>query len=251
MLMHPTLDKLRGMKLAGMAQALQEQLELRNAEDLSFEERLGFLIDRELTQRDNQRFASRLSKAGLRQKATLEDVDYGHPRGLDRSLVRTLSTGVWLQEHRQLCVTGATGVGKTFLACAFGHQACRQGYTTRYARTSRLLQELTLAKGDGRYLRLLQGLAKTQLLILDDWGLEPLSAQERHILLELLDDRYERTSTLIASQLPTELWYEFLGDPTLADAILDRVLHSAYRIELKGESLRRKKSLTKGEAAAT
>ena len=251
MLIHPTLDKLRSMKLSGMAQALQEQLELRHAEELNFEERLGLLIDRELTQRDNQRFASRLTKAGFRQKATLEDVDYGHPRGLDRSLIRTLSAGGWPQEHRQLCVTGATGVGKTFLACAFGHQACRQGFTTRYTRASRLLQELTLAKGDGRYLKLLQGLAKTQLLILDDWGLEPLSVQERHILLELLDDRYERTSTLIASQLPTELWYEFLGDPTLADAILDRVLHSAYRIELKGESLRRKKTLTKGEAAAT
>lgn len=221
------------------------------ADELSFEERLGILVDRELTYRDNNRFTARLRKAGFRQKATLEDVDYHHPRGLDCSLVRTLSTGQWLSEHRQLCLTGATGVGKTFLACAFGHQACRQGYTTRYVRTSRLLQELSLAKGDGRYLKLMQQLAKTSLLILDDWGLELLSAQERHILLELLDDRYERTSTLLASQLPTELWYEFLGDPTLADAILDRVLHSAYRIELKGESLRRKKNLTKGEPTAT
>lgn len=251
MLMHPTLDKLRAMKLSGMSQALQEQPELRNADELGFEERLGLLIDRELTHRDNKRFTSRLRKAGFRQKATLEDIDHQHPRKLDRSLVRTLSTGQWLSDHRQLCLTGATGVGKTFLACAFGHQACRQGFTTRYARTSRLLQELMLAKGDGRYLKLMQQLAKTFLLILDDWGLEPLSAQERHILLELLDDRYERTSTLIASQLPTELWYEFLGDPTLADAILDRVLHSAYRIELKGESLRRKKSLTKSEVEAT
>ena len=251
MLTHPTLEQLRSMKLSGMAQALQEQLELRTADELPFEERLGLLIDRELTHRDNKRFTSRLRKAGFRQKATLEDIDYQHPRKLDRSLVRTLSTGQWLRDHRQLCLTGATGVGKTFLACAFGHQACRQGFTTRYARTSRLLQELMLAKGDGRYLKLMQQLAKTSLLILDDWGLEPLSAQERHILLELLDDRYERTSTLIASQLPTELWYEFLGDPTLADAILDRVLHSAYRIELKGESLRRKKSLTKPEVEAT
>jgi DNA replication protein DnaC len=239
MLTHPTLEKLRSIRLFGMASALQEQLELKNADELCFEERLGLLVDRELTNRENKRFSSQLKKAQLRQRATLEDLDYSHPRGLDKSLIRSLASCQWLKEHRQLCITGATGTGKTYLACAFAHQAIRQGYTARYHRTSRLLQEFTLAKGDGRYLTRLQQLAKTQLLILDDWGIEPLGEGEKRILLEVLDDRFERSSTLIASQLPTDLWHPFLADPTLADAILDRILHSAYRIELKGESLRK------------
>lgn len=222
-----------------MAKALREQLELNNAGDLCFEERLDLLIDRELTDRENRRFGSQLKKAQLRQRAALEDLDYSQPRGLDRSLIRSLASCQWLAEHRHLCITGATGTGKTYLACAFAHQAIRQGYTARYFRMSRLLQELTLARGDGRYLTRLQQLAKTQLLILDDWGLEPLDETEKRILLELLDDRFERSSTLIASQLPIELWHPFLNDPTLADAILDRILHSAYRLELKGESLRK------------
>jgi DNA replication protein DnaC len=207
MLTHPSLEKLREMKLFGMAKALQEQLELHNAHDLTFEERLGLLIDRELTERDNRRYTSQLKKAQLRQKAALEDLDYRHSRGLDKSLIRTLASCQWLKEHRQLLLTGATGTGKTFLACAFAQQAIRQGYTARYFRTSRLLQELTLAKGDGRYLSRLQQLAKVQLLILDDWGLEPLAEDETRLLLEVLDDRFERSSTLIASQLPTELWH--------------------------------------------
>jgi DNA replication protein DnaC len=239
MLTHPTLEKLRSMKLFGMARALQEQLELPNVYDLTFEERLGLLLDRELTERDNRRYSRQLKKAQLRQRAALEDLDYSQPRGLDRSLIRSLASCQWLAEHRHLCITGATGTGKTFLACAFAHQAIRQGYSARYFRMSRLLQELTLARGDGRYLTRLQQLAKTQLLILDDWGLEPLDENEKRILLELLDDRFERSSTLIASQLPIELWHPFLNDPTLADAILDRILHSAYRLELKGESLRK------------
>ncbi len=239
MLTHPTLEKLRSMKLFGMARALQEQLELPNVYDLTFEERLGLLLDRELTERDNRRYSRQLKKAQLRQRAALEDLDYSQPRGLDRSLIRSLASCQWLAEHRHLCITGATGTGKTFLACAFAHQAIRQGYSARYFRMSRLLQELTLARGDGRYLTRLQQLAKTQLLILDDWGLEPLDETEKRILLELLDDRFERSSTLIASQLPIELWHPFLNDPTLADAILDRILHSAYRLELNGESLRK------------
>jgi DNA replication protein DnaC len=239
MLTQPSLEKLREMKLFGMAKALQEQLELPNIHDLTFEERLGLLIERELTERDNRRYSSQLKKAQLRQRAALEDLDYRHARGLDKSLIRTLASCQWLAEHRQLLLTGATGTGKTFLACAFAHQAIRQGYTARYFRTSRLLQELTLAKGDGRYLSRLQQLAKVQLLILDDWGLEPLAEDETRLLLEVLDDRCERGSTLIASQLPSELWHPYLNSPTLADAILDRILHSAYRIELKGESLRK------------
>lgn len=175
----------------------------------------------------------------MRQRATLEDIDYRQPRGLDKSLIASLATCTWLKEHRQLCITGATGTGKSFLANAFAHQAIRHGYSAHYYRLNRLLQELALARGDGRYLARLQQLAKVQLLILDDWGLEAPSEVERHILLEVLDDRFERSSTLIASQLPSDHWHAFLNDPTLADAILDRILHSAYRIELKGESLRK------------
>jgi DNA replication protein DnaC len=240
MLTHPTLEKLRSLKLFGMAQALAEQLETRAADDLSFEARLGLLVDREAIERDNRKLSSLLRKANLRQKASLEDLDYKHPRGLDKSLMLSLASGSWLAEHRHVCVTGATGVGKTFIACALAQAACRQGYSARYFRTSRLLQELQLAKGDGSYLKRMKALANSALLVLDDFGIEPLASQDKHTLLELLDDRFDRASTLIASQLPTSLWHDFLGDnPTLADAILDRILHNAYRIELKGESLRK------------
>lgn len=241
MLMHPTLQHLRTMKLDGMAQALQEQLELNHARELSFEERLGLLVDRELTTRDNRSLARRLKNAKLKQHATLEDLDYQHPRNLDAKLVRSLASCAWLSEQHNLIITGPTGVGKTYLACAFAHQACRQGFTASYNQASRLLQELLIAKADGRYLKLLTQLAKTDLLILDDWGLEKPDAEQRRILLELLDDRYDKHSTLITSQFPTELWYDKLADPTLADAILDRVLHNSYRTELSGESLRKAK----------
>lgn len=244
MLNHPTLEALSRLKLHGMTQALTEQLELRNAEHLTFEERLAFLTDREATFRDNRRYTARLRKARLRQQATLEDLDTRHPRGLDHSLIRSLANCRWITEHRHISITGPTGVGKTYLACALAHQAIRFDHTARYARTSRLLQELTLAKGDGRYLKLMGDLAKTTLIILDDFAMEPLTNQERHILLEILDDRYERGSTLISSQLPTNLWHDYLGDRTLADAILDRFMHNSYRLELNGESMRKTKAKT-------
>lgn len=239
MLNHPTLQQLRAMKLDGMAQALQEQLELNNLGDLTFEERLALLIDREVITRDNRGFARRLKAARLKQQATLEDLDYKHPRNLDTSLIRSLATCAWIEERHNLLVTGATGVGKAFLISSLAHQACRRGFTTLYAQVGRLLQELAITRGDGRYLRSLQQITKTQLLILDDWGLDNPTPEQRRILLELLDDRYQRGSTIIASQFPTELWYASLADPTLADAILDRILHNSYRIELKGESLRK------------
>lgn len=242
MLQHPTLEKLKTMKLEGMAQAFTEQLEMNAATDLSFEERLGLLVDREATFRDNKRFSTKLRNAQLRQAASLENIDYQHPRNLDRSLIQRLASCDWLKQNHNLFMTGPTGVGKTYLASALGHQACRYDFTVIYKQTSRLLQDLVISKGDGRYFRLLTKLTKTKLLILDDWGLDTPTPEQRRILLELLDDRYERGSTLIASQLPTSLWYENLNDPTLADAILDRVIHNAYRMELKGESLRKTKN---------
>lgn len=246
MLKHPTLEKLQTMRLTGMAEAFAEQLELGSAKDLSFEERLGLLVDVEMTHRDNMRYARRLKNAKLRQKACLEDIDYKHPRQLDKSLMLSLANCQWVKEHHNLIITGPTGVGKTYLACALAHQACRKGLTAHYAQTSRLLQELVIMKGDGRYLQMLTKLARFDLLILDDWGLDNPNAEQRRILLELLDDRYERKSTLIASQFPSSLWHDNLNDPTLADAILDRIIHNAHPLELKGDSLRKtKNSLTK------
>ena len=245
MLKHPTLDKLKTMKLDGMAQALTEQLEMNGVSDLGFEERLGLLVDREATFRDNKRFSTKLRNARLRHQASLEDIDYTHPRRLDRALMQDLASCQWLKQKHNLIITGPTGVGKTYLACALGHGACRYNFSAIYKQTSRLLQELVISKGDGRYFKMLNKLTKTNLLILDDWGLDTPSPEQRRVLLELLDDRYERGSTLIASQLPVNLWYDNLNDPTLADAILDRVIHNAYRLELKGESLRKtKNSLT-------
>lgn len=240
MIAHPIVQQLRSLKLEGMAQAVQEQQEQPASRELTFEERLSLLVDRELATRDGRSLQRRLSAARLKVSATLVDVDTKHPRGLDAKLLRTLGEGHWIAEKRGVIITGPTGVGKTHIGCALAHQACRQGYTAQYTQTGRLLQELTLARGDGRYLKLMAGLARIQVLILDDWGLDLPTAEGRRILLELLDDRYERTSTIITSQFPTTAWHANLGDPTLADAILDRVLHHAYRIELKGESLRKK-----------
>lgn len=223
-----------------MALALQEQQEQPGLRELSFEERLTLLVDRERACRDTRGLQRRLSAARLKVEASLEEVDTKHPRGLDARLLRSLAQGQWIAEKRGVIITGPTGVGKTFIGCALAHQACRQGFTALYAQTGRLLQELTLAKGDGRYLKLLASIARVSVLILDDWGLDLPTAEGRRILLEILDDRYERASTIITSQFPTSAWHANLGDPTLADAILDRVLHHAYRIELQGESLRKK-----------
>jgi DNA replication protein DnaC len=238
---HPTLTKLEALRLYGMVRALNDQLQTPECANLSFEERLGLLVDREVTDRENRRMAQRLKRARLRQAAAPEDVDFRHPRGLDRSQFLALCSCAWIQKRDNLLITGPTGVGKTFLACALGQKACREGYSVQYARTSRLLGELTLARTDGSYPRALAALARVDLLVLDDWGLTPLTAEQRRDLWEILDDRYERRSTLVTSQVPVEHWYEALGDPTLADAILDRLVHNAHKLRLQGESLRKQR----------
>jgi DNA replication protein DnaC len=241
MLTYPTLDKLHILKLTGMARALQDQIRMPEVDSLSFEERLGLLVDREMTERENRRLKTRLRKAKLRHHAAIEDIDTHHPRGLDRRLVIELSSCSWIGQNHNLLISGPTGCGKTFLACALAHKACREGYSAYYTRAPRLFQEVAFAKGDGRYGKLLATFAKTDLLVLDDWGLTKLTDEHRHDLLEVLEDRHGLHSTLIASQLPVDRWHDIIGDPTLADAILDRFIHNAYKINLKGDSMRKQK----------
>ncbi|EBA00024.1 IS21-like element helper ATPase IstB [Marinobacter sp. ELB17] len=250
MLTHPTLDKLHALKLTGMASALADQSATPDITELSFEERLGLLVDREMTERDNRRLTSRLRRAGLRHTAVLEDLDYRNSRGLDKGLIQSLASCQWVKEHLNVLITGPTGVGKTWLACALAHKACRGGYTAQYVRLTRLLRELTITKGDGQYPKLLANLAKVDVLILDDWGLMKLSAENRRDLLEVLEDRYGRRSTIATSQLPIEEWHDAIGDATLADAILDRLVHNAYKINLRGESMRKRQAKLTGTTAS-
>lgn len=242
MLKHPTLDGLQTLKLTGMAAALTDQMATPEIDELAFEERLGLLVDREITERENRRLTSRLRRARLRHAATLEDIDYRNPRGLDKGLIQSLASCQWAKEHLNILVTGPTGVGKTWLACALAHKACREGYTVQYQRLTRLLRDLMIAKGDGRYTKLLATLAKVDVLLLDDWGLMKLNAENRRDLLEVLEDRHGRRSTIATSQLPIEEWHSVIGDPTLADAILDRLVHNAYKINLRGESMRKQQA---------
>jgi DNA replication protein DnaC len=247
MLTHPTLDKLQTLRLTGMYQALIEQRQVPDMVALTFEERLGLLVDRELTERENRRLTTRLRQAKLRQTACIEDIDYRHPRRLDKSFMARLATCQWVRERHNVFITGPTGIGKTWLGCALGQQACRDGLTALYLRLPRFLQELPIAKGDGRYGKLRTTLAKTDVLILDDWGLAPFSDENRRDLLEIVEDRHDRRATIITSQLPVEHWHDALGDPTLADAILDRLVHNAYKIALHGESMRKRSAtLTRG-----
>ncbi len=240
MLLHPTLEKLTSMRFTGMAAALDEQMQMDGLDDMAFEERLGILLDREQAVRETRRMKTRLRKAKLRQQGSVEDIDFRHPRGLDKSLVVRLADCQWIRKHNNLIITGPTGVGKSYLACAFAEKACREGFSALYLRTIKLFEDLSLAKGDGRYLKLLASYAKTDLLVLDDYGLLELNQEQRHDLLEILEDRHGLKSTLVTSQLPVEHWHEQIGDPTLADAILDRLVHSAHKIKLKGESMRKK-----------
>lgn len=240
MLKHPTLDKLEALRLFGMAQGLREQRDLSDCTALSFEERLGLLVDREMTARDNARLASRLKRAKLRLTATVEDIDFRSPRGLDKAAVLALAECRWVREHHNCLLTGPTGVGKSYLACALAHKACREGYSALYRRAPHLFEELAMAKGDGRYRRLIARYARLDLLVLDDWGLSPLSDEQRRDMLEIVEERHELRSTLVASQVPVDKWHAIIGDATLADAILDRLIHNAYRLNLKGDSLRKK-----------
>jgi DNA replication protein DnaC len=240
MLTHPTLDRLNAMGLTGMAKALDELTANGEAEQLSHAEWLGLLIDREWSSRYDRKLAARLRFAKLRHQATPEDVDYRSERGLDRALFLKLIAGDWIDAHDNLVICGPAGVGKSWLACALGHKACRDDRSVLYQRLPRLFANLALARGDGRYARFTRKLGSVQLLILDDWGLEPLDDQARHDLLEILEDRYGRRSTIVTSQLPVSAWHEVIGNPTYADAILDRLVHNAHRIDLTGESLRRK-----------
>src|SRR3984885_4302519 len=240
MLAHPTQERMLALGLTGMAKALDDQRRQPDIAALAFEERLALLLDRETIERENKRLVARLRFAAPRQEAVVEDVDLRAPRGLDRTLFHKLAAGDWIDRKQNLLVIGPTGVGKSWIACALGHKACRDNRSVSYYRVTRLLEALALARGDGRYGRLLKTLGRVQLLILDDWGLSVLNPPERRDLLEILDDRHGRASTIVTSQIPVELWHDIIGDPTLGDAILDRLLHNAHRLQLTGESMRKK-----------
>lgn len=223
-----------------MARCLEEQMDTKDIGSFSFEDRLGMMVDRETTARENRRLTRRLNRAALKVDACMEDIDYRAGRGLDRSLIMGLASCRWVHEHRGILITGPTGAGKTWIACALAHKACLEGYTTLYRRLPNFLREFDAARESGDYDKLMRSCGKTDLIILDDWGLEKLNQRQALSILELLEDRYNTRSTVVASQVPPEKWYDTIKDPTLADAVLDRLLYNSYRIELKGESMRKR-----------
>ena len=239
MLTHPTQDRLIALGLTGMAKALEEQRRQPDFAALAFEERLGLLVDREAIERENKRLVSRLKFAGLPQNAAIEDIDTRTPRGLDKMLIAKLADGDWITRHENLIIVGKTGLGKSWLACALGHKACRDDRAVLYHRLPRLFDALALARGDGRHARLLKTLARVELLILDDWGLANATADQGRDLLEILDDRHGRGSTIVTSQVDVKHWHAMIANPTVADAILDRLVHNAHRLNLAGESMRK------------
>jgi DNA replication protein DnaC len=241
MLLEPTINKLLTMKLNGMVEALEEQRKSTDTSGWSFEDRLAILVERQWLWKENRALATRLKYAKLRQPACVEDIDYRHHRGLQRSVIDQLAGSDWVQHGQNCIITGPTGVGKSYLACALAQKACRDGYRTRYFYAPKLFRELLAGQADGSLPTLLNKLAKTRLLVIDDWGLEKATAAQYRDFLEVLDDRHGMASTLITSQFPPTRWHELIGDATVADAILDRLIHSAHRIELKGESMRKRK----------
>jgi len=251
MLVDQTLEKLNAMKLHGMANYLRGWLEKAPDKDVSATDLVGLPADAEWMHRENKKLTARLQHAKLRQQACLEEIDYGHARGLTKAQVMELSTSKWVEGRQNVLLTGPTGVGKSFLACALGQKACRDGYSVVYRRASRLFDELAQARADGTHPHVLKRLAKAQVLILDDFGLEPLGAAERKELLEVLEDRYQVSSTVVTSQLEPKDWHAVIGDATLADAILDRLVHNAHRLKLVGDSIRKVDvNLTKGRKQA-
>ena len=253
MLTQQTLDKLNAMKLTGMAEAFEQQLGSAEHARLSFEDRFGLLADSEWTAREQRKLTRRLRSAKLRHAASLEDINFKHPRHLDRQQVLGLGSCSWIQSRHNIVIIGPTGIGKSYLSCAFVERACRRGYSATYVRLPRLLHELAVSRGDGSYTRLLSRLARIDLLAIDDWLLAPLRDAERRDLVEVIEDRSERASTLIASQVPVKGWHAGIGDPNQADAICDRLLHNAHRIDLKGPTMRQTKATpnTTGDSEAT
>ena len=242
MLNQQTIEKLHALKLIGMAEAFKDQLSQPDIDRLSFEERFGIIVDRQWTWKEDCRMQRYLKQAKLKLNACVEDIDYKTPRGIDQSVMMRLISCDWIRQHQNIIITGPTGAGKTFLACALANKACREGYRTFYIRSPKLYYELAVSRGDGSYGKLINKMARTQILVIDDLGLAPMIDSERRDLLEVIEDRHGSASTIVTSQLPIENWHEHIGDPTIADAILDRLIHNAHKIKMKGGSMRRKHS---------
>jgi DNA replication protein DnaC len=243
MLLHPTIDNLHHLKLSGMVHSLESQMQSPEALSLPFDDRFGMLVDAELTSRDNKRLQGRLQAAKLKQSATIEDLDFKTPRGLDRTLLLKLATSDWAKSRKNIVIDGSTGSGKSFIISALAQKCCRDGYTVFYERAPKLFNDLAIAKATGRYGKILANIAHKDVLAIDDFGLSVLTDEQRHDLLEIMEERYERKSTMVAAQLPIDKWHEAIGEPTIADAILDRLIHNAYKIQIKTkESMRKRKT---------
>jgi DNA replication protein DnaC len=242
MLNQPTIEKLHAMKLFGMVEAFRTQLESAQLNQLAFEERFAMLVDQQWLWKENRALTRRLQSARLKERGVIEDIDYQHPRGLDRKLMRSLASSEWVRQKQNLLIIGPTGIGKSWLACALAHKACRDGFSVLHKRTTELFREIATAHADGSIGRVLLRLSRTDVLLLDDFAMAALKDSERRDFLEICDDRYQRRSMILTSQMPIAHWHEQIGDPSIADSILDRLVHNAYRVELNGESMRKKRS---------
>ena len=243
MLTQPTIEKLNSMKLTAMAKAFADQMQCPDMAQLTFEERFGLIVDYQMTDLENRRMQNRLKNAKLRLAAIIEDLDFRQGRGMDRSTIMSLAGNQWVKSRHNILITGPTGAGKSYLACALAQKACRDGHSVLYQRIPRLLQDIAVSRHDGRYNKLIAPLVKCEVLILDDFLISPMTREEQRELLEIVEDRYDRKACVITSQLPVKAWHDGMEDPTLADAILDRLVHNAYKLELKGESMRRKRTI--------